>query len=531
MTSLASQGDINRFVNKGSAERKAILAKFLRLDILDQLQSVLRTDLATAKSALAKIPEKEFDAQIFYKSSKIKARKADRQAEVDALEKISEILSSLSSALDSSSEDIKYTEIEVTDQESLLRSLTKDHEEKRSDLEVLEIEKESLEEKLSELSDALGSYDSKHLLAVKSQISETERSLLVTTGEIETKTSQLKSDKREVKKLSDVPCGDSFPTCKYIISAHRAEKSMLEKQDDLKSTRKYATALKREIKKLLAENVEEKLREKNSHDQKIVHVNQRLSEVDISIVKMESNLRNIVRRKTEATSLLDKMRMNLCDDDTAKQRELLIKKKKIAEQKRSEAKQKIQYLSERIGLLTAEIEQLRKDRIAYEENNFHYNAINLLCKSLSRDGIPLQIVKKKLPIINSEISNILTGVTGFTVELESNNQGMDIMLDYGDSRRVIECCSGMEKMMSSLAIRTALVRVSSLPKSDMLIIDEGFGALDASNVEACTSLLRSLTKTFRTILIISHIDTVKDVVDNIIEISTSTGHDSKVTFL
>ena len=381
------------------------------------------------------------------------------------------------------------------------------------------------------MSDALGSYDSKHLLAVKSQISETERSLLVTTGEIETKTSQLKSDKREVKKLSDVPCGDSFPTCKYIISAHRAEKSMLEKQDDLKSTRKYATALKREIKKLLAENVEEKLREKNSHDQKIVHVNQRLSEVDISIVKMESNLRNIVRRKTEATSLLDKMRMNLCDDDTAKQRELLIKKKKIAEQKRSEAKQKIQYLSERIGLLTAEIEQLRKDRIAYEENNFHYNAINLLCKSLSRDGIPLQIVKKKLPIINSEISNILTGVTGFTVELESNNQGMDIMLDYGDSRRVIECCSGMEKMMSSLAIRTALVRVSSLPKSDMLIIDEGFGALDASNVEACTSLLRSLTKTFRTILIISHIDTVKDVVDNIIEISTSTGHDSKVTFL
>ena len=181
--------------------------------------------------------------------------------------------------------------------------------------------------------------------------------------------------------------------------------------------------------------------------------------------------------------------------------------------------------------MTAEIEQLRKDRIAYEENNFHYNAINLLCKSLSRDGIPLQIVKKKLPIINSEISNILTGVTGFTVELESNNQGMDIMLDYGDSRRVIECCSGMEKMMSSLAIRTALVRVSSLPKSDMLIIDEGFGALDASNVEACTSLLRSLTKTFRTILIISHIDTVKDVVDNIIEISTSTGHDSKVTFL
>jgi exonuclease SbcC len=88
----------------------------------------------------------------------------------------------------------------------------------------------------------------------------------------------------------------------------------------------------------------------------------------------------------------------------------------------------------------------------------------------------------------------------------------------------------MEKMMASLAIRTALSRVSSLPKSDMLIIDEGFGALDAPNIESCTALLRSLTKTFRSILIISHVDTVKDVVDNVIEISTSKGHDSQVKF-
>ena len=82
---------------------------------------------------------------------------------------------------------------------------------------------------------------------------------------------------------------------------------------------------------------------------------------------------------------------------------------------------------------------------------------------------------------NREIANILQDITGFTVELESHKNGMDIILNYGDSKRIIECCSGMEKMMSSLAIRTALVRVSSLPKSDMLIIDEGFGALDASN--------------------------------------------------
>ena len=226
------------------------------------------------------------------------------------------------------------------------------------------------------------------------------------------------------------------------------------------------------------------------------------------------------------------MKINLCSTENAKARELLVKKKKLAGEKLLEAKRRVQTLSERIGLLVAEIGQIKKDKIDFQKNNQMVYILSLLVRALSRDGIPLQIIKRKLPLINNEIANILQGVTGFTVELTTDDSsGMDIILNYGDSRRVIECCSGMEKMMSSLAIRTALVRVSSLPKCDILIIDEGFGALDATNIEACTALLRSLTKTFRSIIIISHVDTVKDVVDNIIEVSTNAGHDAKVSFL
>ena len=45
----------------------------------------------------------------------------------------------------------------------------------------------------------------------------------------------------------------------------------------------------------------------------------------------------------------------------------------------------------------------------------------------------------------------------------------------------------------------------------MLIIDEGFGALDETNLEACGKLLHSLKKWFKNILVISHIDAIKDV--------------------
>ena len=97
----------------------------------------------------------------------------------------------------------------------------------------------------------------------------------------------------------------------------------------------------------------------------------------------------------------------------------------------------------------------------------------------------------------------------------------EIYIDYGDSKRIIELGSGMEKMISSLAIRVALLNVSSLPKTNMLIIDEGFGTLDESNVEACNRLLSSLKKWFKNILVITHVDSVKDAVDNTLEITTS----------
>ena len=84
--------------------------------------------------------------------------------------------------------------------------------------------------------------------------------------------------------------------------------------------------------------------------------------------------------------------------------------------------------------------------------------------------------------------------------------------------------------MASLAIRVALINISSLPKTDILVIDEGFGALDDANVEACNRLLSSLKRYFKTILVISQVDGVKEAVDGLIEIGTN-GKDSHVPYV
>ena len=176
----------------------------------------------------------------------------------------------------------------------------------------------------------------------------------------------------------------------------------------------------------------------------------------------------------------------------------------------------------RISFLQDTIQRYEEEREEFEELNEKYKTYDIFSSAMSKKGIPVNLIKDMLPVINKEIKNILSAVVPFTVELEieDGSNSMDVFINYGDSRRIIECGSGMEKMISSIAIRVALINISSLPKSDIFIIDEGFGALDETNLEACSRLLQSLKKWFKTIMIISHVDAIKDIVDDTLEITT-----------
>ena len=191
------------------------------------------------------------------------------------------------------------------------------------------------------------------------------------------------------------------------------------------------------------------------------------------------------------------------------------------ENKSADTSRKILQVSQRIGAIGSEISRLKLDVARIEKLQAEWKVYETIISATGKDGIPLQIIASQLPRINSEIVKVLQGVANFNIELAADEESgdLEIFIDYGDSRRPIELGSGMEKMISSLAIRTALIEVSAIPKPDIFIIDEGFGALDDTNLEACARLLISLKRNFRNILVISHVDSIKDIVDNIIEIS------------
>ena len=72
-----------------------------------------------------------------------------------------------------------------------------------------------------------------------------------------------------------------------------------------------------------------------------------------------------------------------------------------------------------------------------------------------------------------------------------------------------------------------LLSVSNLPKSDLFILDEPGTSLDADNMDGFVRILELVKSYFKTVLLISHLDSLKDCVDMQITID-KTGHYAKV---
>ena len=169
---------------------------------------------------------------------------------------------------------------------------------------------------------------------------------------------------------------------------------------------------------------------------------------------------------------------------------------------------------QRITDLGGNIEMLKEIEKKYVLHEF-------LMDAFSNDGIPLMIMNKAVPLINKEIKKVLSNITNFEVFLEVDTEAHDLMIfiDDGTSRRRVELGSGMEKTLSALTIRSALSNISLLPTCNLFVIDEGFGTLDSENINHMNQLLGYLKSKFENVLIISHIESMQDFTNNVINIT------------
>ena len=105
-----------------------------------------------------------------------------------------------------------------------------------------------------------------------------------------------------------------------------------------------------------------------------------------------------------------------------------------------------------------------------------------------------------------------------------DGKNIDTYICYGDDMWSLDLASGMEKFVSNLAIRVGLINVSTLPRPNFLCIDEGFGTLDGESIVNMEGAFDYLKTQFDFVLIITHLDSIKDYVDHLIPIDVIDGY-------
>lgn len=526
LTALSSQGKINTFIEEGPTQRKKILSRFLDLDIFDKLFSYAKDDLTilmdrcknedvtATKLAVAEKKEQEIASKIeqiilfIEEAKKVEETIYAELSEVDSLElpdlgehqKKVDKLSSLKTEQKSINEQI------VTVDESY-------------DAVVTDIEAYEVQVKLFDFDEI-----SSKLAAIQAE----EKVLNERLNEKKLKEAALQTKERSVKKLQTVPCGDQFPSCRFIKDSYEDSKTI---EGDRQEVEELLTSIA-DLNLFLKNNSKSKAEKDLSHFEKITKTLESNRQKRMNLEQKKENLSLRLQSVTEKIAQLEtdiaKEKTVIDTFDVNLINELKSKLHDVKQRTQNLLKDKEALLLERGGV-AAQREMLSEQLNSINQTINHLKMQKAITDALSKTGVPTLVLKTQLPVINNELQKLLMSIHEFNISLDIdlNSNSMDVFIEDSTGKREIELASGAEKMITSLALRVALLNLSSLPKPDILIIDEGFGSLDDDNLQKCMEFLDVLKAYFKCVIIVTHVSPLKEVTDQLIEIIRD-GHKSKV---
>ncbi len=161
-------------------------------------------------------------------------------------------------------------------------------------------------------------------------------------------------------------------------------------------------------------------------------------------------------------------------------------------------------------------------------------------RAFSKDGIPALLIEQALPEIESQANDLLERLSNGAMALKFETQAdykdnkrsdkketLDIKIsDASGAYREYEMYSGGEAFRVNFAIRLALSRVLAHragARLQTLVIDEGFGSQDADGRQRLIEAINQVRGDFEKILVITHLEELKDAFPARIEVEKGTG--------
>jgi DNA repair exonuclease SbcCD ATPase subunit len=249
---------------------------------------------------------------------------------------------------------------------------------------------------------------------------------------------------------------------------------------------------------------------------------------EVSLESNELKLEALRLKLTRYEEVQDKIKQNNDIDAKLIKANLrideLISQKRGYERIQSTNQNQIENLLARIeknnGLVLKIAEEFEKEKI-YKIYNEIYG----------KNGISKIIMKTMMPVINTELQRLLQDSCLFNLEIRINdkNEVDFIMIDNSTGiERPITSGSGYEKTVGALAIRAVLSKVCSLPKPQLSVYDEVWGKVANDNLDMVGEFFDKLKTYFEKIFVISHNPMISNWANTVVKI-TKTDNVSKVS--
>ena len=521
VSSLSSQHGALAFIDEGSTRRKEIIAKFLDLEQFERKYRLAKESSVDLKGAIKRLESKNFDQEI--ESGIVKLSEHKIQAEKNKAV-CSLLKSSLAEMLDN--QQIIKNQIESIPNELIdIRKLIDEQQDKTQLASQLNIKiKKQIHDiakkdsAIKELKTALSNIDYSKLIQEQNKANNLN-------SVIDNIQQKLITINNKIKMLDD---HEYDPECKYCC-----ENPFVKDANIAAATKeKYQSELSQatlSLSNLDLENVSQQIEHYN-----VMKDSLQIHEKNITNLKLLCEKNKTLEAKTRYTLKTITEKINEYEDnkDAIENLEKLISKQnlinkniKSKEKQINQCEEKVLEAIKLVGTYEQKILNLKEQKQEYQDLQREFAAYDLYMQCMHPNGIAYDIIKKKIPVINEEIAKVLANIVDFEVFFEATGNKFDIFIKHPKyEERPIEMASGAEKSLSAMAIRLALLGVSSLPTGDIFILDEPGTALDEDNMSGFIRILELIKVYFKNVLLISHLDSLKDCVDMQIVIEKKAGY-------
>lgn len=501
-TVLCTATNLEEFAKNKNSERLDLIMKFLGISIYDQKLKLCDEDLKKNGYLYEKLREE-----------------LEKMIPLDELEKRKETL------IEEKKEKTKLV-VSLKREVEKHRGWNEQLEEKIKGLNIINVTKS-----LVDLNKELGIIDSEmkskittlnSLLDDKSKLESNWKEKAPITTPIPVLNLSIEREKIvqlriEIKSWEDQLNSELCPTCGQV-------RNLIDKSQISKQIEEAKQALKK-----LQDTIKEK--------------EEKTTQLHIAQTSYKGALATITLTESKIELLVNKQ-------ENLQQQIKIVEDNKLKLVKKIKHEEKIQFNLEQIKILTVEQQQhesnimfidkeasvVEGEMIAYtnkvtaiSKEEDALKGLQLYKKGMHRTGIPSLILETYIPEINSEINNQVNDLFDLNVNFELNDNKLEVYFYYdeflnnGKGKRDISQGSGMEATIINLAIRAALTRISLLPKPSLLMLDEIFSTLDRDNLQQIKPLLVRLKEQYYNIVVISHLDEIKDLPEHIIQLEKISG--------